>query len=198
MAPVDNHQIAKYLTELCDFISVLYFYLLLRKVITTADWANLGRTLTEWTGSSGTRSQHRSRHQKPAWWGEIWPRTFHLRTLRFVGLNTWWPHRTFRPKVWAGLHTARGRHLTWNWWPAIVRIKRKVFMRFDYPILAEHPWAAIRDDGRLQNSRFFLLNFGFKRSSRASHVLPSLALRFIVYGRKRHKEPSSLQIKVQF
>ena len=47
MAPVDNHQIAKYLTELYDFISVLYFYLLLRKVITTADWANLGRTLTE-------------------------------------------------------------------------------------------------------------------------------------------------------
>ena len=185
MAPVDNHQIAKYLTELYDFISVLYFYLLLRKVITTADWANLGRTLTEWTGSSGTRSEHGSRHHHPAWWGEIWPRTFHLRTLRFVGLNTWWPHRTFRPKVWAGLHTARGRHLTWNWWPAIVRIKRKVFMRFDYPILAEHAWAAIRDDGRLQNSRFFLLNFGFKRSSRASHVLPSLALRFIVYGRKK-------------
>ena len=47
MAPVDNHQIAKYLTELYDFISVLYFYLLLRKVITTADWENLGRTLTE-------------------------------------------------------------------------------------------------------------------------------------------------------
>ena len=187
MAPVDNHQIAKYLTELYDFISVLYFYLLLRKVITTADWANLGRTLTEWTGSSGTRSQHWTRLQKPAWWGEIWPRTFHLRTLRFVGLNTWWPHRTFRPKVWAGLHTARGRHLTWNWWPAIVRIKRKVFMRFDYPILAEHAWAAIRDDGRLQNSRFFFffINFGFKRSSRASHVLPSLALRFIVYGRKK-------------
>ena len=53
-------------------------------------------------------------------------------------------------------------------------------MGFDYPILAEHAWAAIRDDGRLPNSRFFLLNFGFKRSSRASHVLPSLALRFIV------------------
>ena len=185
MAPVDNHQIAKYLTELYDFISVLYFYLLLRKVITTADWANLGRTLTEWAGSSGTRSEHGSRHHYPAWWGEIWPRTFLLRTLRFVGLKTWWAHRTLRPKVWAGLHTARGRHLTWFWGPAIVRIKRKVFMGFDYPILAEHAWAAIRDDGRLQNSRFFLLNFGFKRSSRASHVLPSLALRFIVYGRKK-------------
>ena len=59
-------------------------------------------------------------------------------------------------------------------------------MGFDYPILAEHAWAAIRDDGRLQNSRFFFfINFGFKRSSRASHVLPSLALRFIVYGRKK-------------
>ena len=59
-------------------------------------------------------------------------------------------------------------------------------MRFDYPILAEHAWAAIRDDGRLQNSRFFFfINFGFKRSSRASQVLPSLALRFIVYGRKK-------------
>ena len=57
-------------------------------------------------------------------------------------------------------------------------------MGFDYPILAEHAWAAIRDDSRLQNSRFFI-NFGFKRSSRASHVLPSLALRFIVYGRKK-------------
>ena len=185
MAPVDNHQIAKYLTELYDFISVLYFYLLLRKVITTADWANLGRTLTEWTGSSGTRSEHGSRHHYPAWWGEIWPRTFLLRTLRFVGLKTWWAHRTLRPKVWAGLHTARGRHLTWFWGPAIVRIKRKVFMGFDYPILAEHAWAAIRDDGRLQNSRFFFINFGFKRSSRALHVLPSLALRFIVYGRKK-------------
>ena len=29
-------------------------------------------------------------------------------------------------------------------------------MGFDYPILAEHAWAAIRGDGRLQNSRFFL------------------------------------------
>ena len=28
-------------------------------------------------------------------------------------------------------------------------------MGFDYPILAEHAWAAIRGDGRLQNSRFF-------------------------------------------
>ena len=58
-------------------------------------------------------------------------------------------------------------------------------MGFNYPILAEHAWAASRDDGRLQNSRVFLLNFGFKRSSRASHALPSLALRFIVYGRKK-------------
>ena len=58
-------------------------------------------------------------------------------------------------------------------------------MRFDYPIIAEHAWAAIRDDGRLQNSRVFFNNFGFKLSSRASHVLPSLSLRFIVYGRKK-------------
>ena len=28
-------------------------------------------------------------------------------------------------------------------------------MGFDYPILAGHAWAAIRDDVRLQNSRFF-------------------------------------------
>ena len=185
MAPVDNHQIAKYLIELYDFISVLYFYLLLRKFVTTADWANLGRALTEWTGSSGTRSEYRSVLYYSACWDEIWPRTFLLRTLRLVGLNKWWAHRQRRPKVWAGLHTSRGRHLTWFWGPAIVRIKRKVFMGFVYPILAEHVWAASRDDGRLQNSRFFFINFGFKRSSRASHVLPSLALRFIVYGRKK-------------
>ena len=48
-------------------------------------------------------------------------------------------------------------------------------MGFDYPILAEHAWAASRDDGRLQNSRVLLFMEG-----------------------KRHKEPSSLQIKVQF
>ena len=184
MAPVDNHQIAKYLTELYDFISVLYFYLLLRKVITTADWANLGRTLTEWTGSSGTRSEHGSRHHYPAWWGEIWPRTFHLRTLRFVGLKTWWAHRTLRPKVWAGLHTARGRHLTWFWGPAIVRIKET----FSWALIIQssqnmhgQPFGTTVDCKTV----VFFINFGFKRSSRASHVLPSLALRFIVYGRKK-------------
>ena len=198
MAPVDNHQIAKYLTELYDFISVLYFYLLLRKVITTADWANLGRTLTEWTGSSGTRSEHWSRHHYPAWWGEIWPRTFLLRTLRFVGLKTWWAHRTLRPKVWAGRHTARGRHLTWFWGPAIVRIKRKVFMGFDYPILAEHAWAAIRDDGRLQNSRFFL-SILVSSVAQEPHTSSPVSLSVLLFMEgKRHKEPSSLQIKVQF
>ena len=35
-------------------------------------------------------------------------------------------------------------------------------MGFDYPILAEHAWAAIRDDGRLQNSRFFFYQFWFQ------------------------------------
>ena len=44
----------------------------------------------------------------------------------------------------------------------------------------------------------FFLNFGFKRSSRASHALPSLASCLLFMEGKRHKEPSSLQIKVQF
>ena len=40
MASVDNHQTT-------NFISVFYFYLSGHELITTADWANLGCTLTE-------------------------------------------------------------------------------------------------------------------------------------------------------
>ena len=40
MASVDNHQTT-------NFISVFYFYLSGHELITTADWANLGRTLTD-------------------------------------------------------------------------------------------------------------------------------------------------------
>ena len=53
-------------------------------------------------------------------------------------------------------------------------------MGFDHPILADHAWGS--QSGRQQTVKqsVFFLNFGFKRSSRASNALPSLALRFIV------------------
>ena len=41
MASVDNH------AQTTNFISVFYFYLSGHELITTADWANLGRTLTD-------------------------------------------------------------------------------------------------------------------------------------------------------
>ena len=50
----------------------------------------------------------------------------------------------------------------------------------------------------------FFLTFGFKRTLRASHALPSLALRLIVYGRKKTQgakffaNKSSVLVKFSF
>ena len=72
-------------------------------------------------------------------------------------------------------------------------------MRFDYPILAEHAWAAIRDDGRLQNSRFFFLSILVSSVAQEPHTSSPVSLSVLLFMEgKRHKEPSSLQIKVQF
>ena len=71
-------------------------------------------------------------------------------------------------------------------------------MGFDYPILAEHAWAASRDDGRLQNSRFFC-SISVSSVAQEPHTLSPVSLSVLLFMEgKRHKEPSSLQIKVQF
>ena len=65
---------------LSDFISVFYFFFLLREFITASDWGNLGSTLTEWACSSGNRSEHWTPSPHSASRDEIWSRLFLLGT----------------------------------------------------------------------------------------------------------------------
>ena len=65
-------------------------------------------------------------------------------------------------------------------------------MGFNYPILAEHAWAASQDDGILQNSRFFC-SISVSSVAQEPHTLSPVSLSVLLFMEgKRHKEPSSL------